>query len=104
MEDLSVQLSFVHSSVMAIPIFYSEPELNSTCSMSRAVNDFFANERPEFAFLAAAKVGGILANNNCPADFIRDNLILQSNLIEACRIHDVERTLFLGSSCIYPKL
>jgi GDP-L-fucose synthase len=71
---------------------------------AKAVNDFFASEGPEFAFLAAAKVGGILANNNCPADFVRDNLILQSNLIEACRIYGVERTLFLGSSCIYPKL
>ena len=71
---------------------------------ARAVNDFFASERPEFAFLSAAKVGGILANNNYPADFIRDNLILQGNLIEACRIYDVERILFLGSSCIYPKL
>jgi GDP-L-fucose synthase len=71
---------------------------------TKAVNVFFAEEKPEFVFLAAAKVGGILANNTYPADFLRDNLILQTNLIEASRIHGVERVLFLGSSCIYPKL
>ncbi len=71
---------------------------------ANAVGRFFAEERPEFAFLAAAKVGGILANNTYPADFIRDNLILQSNLIEASRIYNLQRVLFLGSSCIYPKL
>ena len=71
---------------------------------ANAVNGFLAEHRPEFAFLAAAKVGGILANNTYPADFIRDNLILQTNLIEASRIYDLERVLFLGSSCIYPKL
>jgi GDP-L-fucose synthase len=70
----------------------------------KAINDFFVREKPEFVFLAAAKVGGILANNTYPADFLRDNLILQTNLIEASRMHDVERLLFLGSSCIYPKL
>jgi GDP-L-fucose synthase len=69
-----------------------------------AVNEFFAREKPEFVVLAAAKVGGILANSTYPADFIRDNLILQTNIIEACRIHGVKRLLFLGSSCIYPKL
>jgi len=67
------------------------------------VNDFFAKEKPEYVFLAAAKVGGILANDNYPADFIRDNLMIQSNIIEASRINSVERLLFLGSSCIYPK-
>ena len=71
---------------------------------TNAVNDFFAQEKPEFVFLAAAKVGGILANNTYPADFIRDNLILQTNLIEASRINNIDRLLFLGSSCIYPKL
>jgi len=70
----------------------------------RAVNAFFANERPEYVFLAAAKVGGILANNTYPADFIRDNLILQTNVIEASRQAGVQRLLFLGSSCIYPRL
>ena len=68
------------------------------------VNRFFASEKPEYVVLAAAKVGGILANNTYPADFIRDNLILQTNVIEASRINHVERLLFLGSSCIYPKL
>jgi GDP-L-fucose synthase len=69
-----------------------------------AVASFFAKERPEFVFLAAAKVGGILANNDYPADFIRDNLILQTNIIECSRQNGVKRLLFLGSSCIYPKL
>jgi GDP-L-fucose synthase len=70
----------------------------------RAVNAFFATERPEYVFLAAAKVGGILANDTYPADFIRDNLILQTNVIEASRQASVRRLLFLGSSCIYPRL
>jgi len=69
-----------------------------------AVNNFFAKEKPEYVVLAAAKVGGILANNTYPAEFIRDNLILQTNIIEASRKNHVERLLFLGSSCIYPKL
>jgi GDP-L-fucose synthase len=70
----------------------------------RAVEAFFATERPEYVFLAAAKVGGILANNTYPAEFIRDNLILQTNVIEASRQAGVRRLLFLGSSCIYPRL
>jgi GDP-L-fucose synthase len=69
-----------------------------------AVNDFFAEQKPEYVFLAAAKVGGILANNTYPADFIRDNLILQTNIIDASYHNGVDRLLFLGSSCIYPKL
>jgi GDP-L-fucose synthase len=68
------------------------------------VDAFFAREMPDFVFLAAAKVGGILANNTYPADFIRNNLILQTNIIEASRHARVKRLLFLGSSCIYPKL
>jgi GDP-L-fucose synthase len=71
---------------------------------ARAVDAFFATERPEYVFLAAAKVGGILANDTYPADFIRDNLILQTNVIEASRQTGVRRLLFLGSSCIYPRL
>lgn len=71
---------------------------------SVAVHRFFAEQKPEYVVMAAAKVGGILANNSYPADFIRDNLVLESNVIEACRVNDVERLLFLGSSCIYPKL
>jgi GDP-L-fucose synthase len=69
-----------------------------------AVNRFFSREKPDFVILAAARVGGILANNTYPADFIRDNLVLQTNVIEASRINDIKRLLFLGSSCIYPKL
>lgn len=71
---------------------------------SAAVNDFFERERPEHVFLAAAKVGGILANRDYPADFISQNLRIQSNIIEAAFRAGVKRLLFLGSSCIYPKL
>lgn len=68
-----------------------------------AVQSFFAAERPEVVVLAAAKVGGILANDTFPADFIRDNLLIQTNVIDAAYRHGVKRFLFLGSSCIYPK-
>lgn len=70
----------------------------------KAVMDFFRSERPEHVFLAAAKVGGIHANDSYPADFIRENLLIQTNVIDGCFDVDVERLLFLGSSCIYPKL
>jgi GDP-L-fucose synthase len=69
-----------------------------------AVDAFFTAEKPDFVFLAAARVGGILANSTYPADFIRDNLILQTNVIESSRNAGVKRLLFLGSSCIYPRL
>ncbi|MBL8606711.1 MAG: GDP-L-fucose synthase [Myxococcales bacterium] len=69
-----------------------------------AVQAFFAAERPTHVFLAAAKVGGILANSTYPADFIRDNLLIQLNVIDAARDHGVEKLAFLGSSCIYPKM
>ena len=69
-----------------------------------AVDAFFSGEKPDYVFLAAAKVGGILANNSYPADFIRDNLMIQTNVIESSRAAGVKRLLFLGSSCIYPKL
>jgi GDP-L-fucose synthase len=69
-----------------------------------AVDAFFTADRPEYVFLAAASVGGILANNSYPADFIRDNLVVQTNVIEACHNVGVRRLLFLGSSCIYPRL
>jgi GDP-L-fucose synthase len=69
-----------------------------------AVSAFFRAEKPEFVVLAAAKVGGILANNTYPADFIRDNLDIQNNIIEAAYENEVDRLLFLGSSCIYPKM
>jgi GDP-L-fucose synthase len=71
---------------------------------TRAVDAFFTVERPEYVFLAAAKVGGILANDTYPAEFLRDNLVLQANVIEASRQAGVKRLLFLGSSCIYPRL
>jgi GDP-L-fucose synthase len=68
-----------------------------------AVDRFFADERPDLVFLAAAKVGGILANNTYPAEFIRDNLAIETNVIAAARCVGVKRLLFLGSSCIYPR-
>ena len=68
-----------------------------------AVEAFFAAERPRYVFLAAAKVGGIHANATYPADFIRDNLAIELNVISAAYRHGVERLLFLGSSCIYPR-
>jgi len=67
------------------------------------VEDFFKKERPEYVFLAAAKVGGIMANDSYPAEFIRDNLLIQSNVIDAAYRYGVKKLLFLGSSCIYPK-
>lgn len=67
------------------------------------VTAFFAEERPDFVFMAAARVGGILANNVYRGEFIYRNLIIQSNVIEASRQHDVKRLVFLGSSCIYPR-
>jgi len=68
-----------------------------------AVEAFFTQEKPDYVFLAAAKVGGIHANNEYPAEFIRDNLAIQINLIHAAYQNNVKRLLFLGSSCIYPK-
>ncbi len=71
---------------------------------SVAVDALFAQEKPEYVFLAAAKVGGILANNTYPGDFIRINLQIQINVIDAARRFGAKKLLFLGSSCIYPKL
>lgn len=68
-----------------------------------AVDAFFASERPEYVFLAAAKVGGIHANSSSPADFIRDNLAIQTNVIHSAWKHGARKLLFLGSSCIYPR-
>src|SRR5471030_2471652 len=67
------------------------------------VNSFFENEKPEYVFLAAAKVGGIYANDIYPADFIYENLMIESNVIRAAHDNKVEKLLFLGSTCIYPK-
>lgn len=69
----------------------------------RAVDDFFAQEKPEYVFLAAAKVGGIKANMDYPAEFIHDNLAIQLNVIHSAYKHGVKKLLFLGSSCIYPR-
>lgn len=68
-----------------------------------AVNSFFASERPDEVYLAAAKVGGIHANNSFPADFIYQNLMIEANVVKAAYVYGVRRLLFLGSSCIYPK-
>ncbi len=69
-----------------------------------AVNKFFETEKPNVVIVAAAKVGGILANNTYRAEFIYDNLMIEANLIHAAHVYGVEKLLFLGSSCIYPKL
>ncbi|HUI44939.1 MAG TPA: GDP-L-fucose synthase [Nitrospirota bacterium] len=69
-----------------------------------AVNEFFRSKQPDIVYLAAAKVGGIYANNTYPADFILENLKIQNNVIEAAWRHGIQKLLFLGSSCIYPKM
>lgn len=71
---------------------------------SQAVSDFFIAEKPEYVFLAAAKVGGIQANNTYRADFIYENLMIQNNVIHNSYLNGVKKLMFLGSSCIYPKL
>jgi GDP-L-fucose synthase len=69
----------------------------------KEVNEFFYYEKPEYVFLAAAKVGGIGFNKAYPADFIRDNLLIQTNVIDSSRLHDCKKLMFLGTACIYPK-
>jgi GDP-L-fucose synthase len=69
-----------------------------------AVREFFAAEQPDYVFLAAARVGGILANNSYPADFIYQNLMIEANVIEASRVNGVQKLLCLGSTCIYPRM
>jgi GDP-L-fucose synthase len=83
-------------------IFRTHKELDLT--NQQAVNEFFEHEKPEYVFLAAAKVGGILANSTYPAKFIYENLMIESNIIHAAYKYGVKKLLFLGSSCIYPKL
>jgi len=83
-------------------IFKTSSELDLT--NQQAVNDFFNREKPAYVFLAAAKVGGILANNVYRADFIYQNIMIESNIIHAAYTNKVTKLLFLGSSCIYPKL
>jgi len=70
----------------------------------RAVAEFFSRQRPQYVFLAAARVGGILANSTYPAEFLRDNLAIQTNVIDSAWRNGVRKLLFLGSSCIYPRL
>lgn len=70
----------------------------------KAVDAFFKNEKPEYVFLAAARVGGILDNSTYPADFIRENLIIQTNVITSAHKYGVKKLIFLGSSCIYPRM
>lgn len=70
----------------------------------KEVFTFFETEKPEYVFLVAAKVGGIYANNAYPAEFLYDNMMIQNNVIHAAHVHNVEKLLFLGSSCIYPKM
>ena len=70
----------------------------------QAVNEFFEQEKPEYVILAAAKVGGIHANNTYRAEFIYDNLMIEANIIHAAYLNKVTKLLFLGSSCIYPKM
>jgi len=82
-------------------IYRTHSELDLT--NQQAVNEFFDEERPEYVFLAAAKVGGILANSTYPADFIYQNLMIEANVIHAAYKYGVKKLLFLGSSCIYPK-
>lgn len=76
-------------------------ELNLTSQ--KDVDDFFISEKPDYVFLAAARVGGIYANDTYPADFIRDNLLIQTNVIDSAYRNNCKKLLFLGSSCIYPK-
>lgn len=83
-------------------IFRAHRELDLT--NQQAVNEFFEQEKPEYVFLAAAKVGGILANNTFPAEFIYENLMIEANVVHASHKFGVKKLLFLGSSCIYPKL
>jgi len=70
----------------------------------QAVADFFASEKPDYVFLAAAKVGGIIANNTYRGDFIYENLMIQNNVIHQSYLNDIKKLMFLGSSCIYPKM
>jgi len=83
-------------------ILASHAELD--CTRQQAVETFFNATRPEIVIIAAARVGGIHANDTYPADFIYDNLMIEANLIRAAHDHDVERLVFLGSSCIYPRM
>ncbi len=82
-------------------IFHSSKELD--LRNQAAVNAFFETEKPEYVFLAAAKVGGVQANNIYRGEFLYENMMIEANVIEAARVHGVKKLLFLGSSCIYPR-
>ena len=83
-------------------VFRTSSELD--LRKQQAVHDFFAAEKPDYVFLAAAKVGGIMANNTYRGEFLYDNLMMQNNIIHAAYLNGVKKLLFLGSSCIYPKM
>jgi GDP-L-fucose synthase len=91
----------LHSAGFRNLVLRSRVELD-LCNQA-SVDAFFAAAQPEYVILAAAKVGGILANDSCPADFLRDNLAIQTNVIDAAFRYGTRKLLFLGSSCIYPK-
>ncbi len=82
----------------------TRPRADLNLTRHEQVDEFFARQRPAYVFLAAARVGGILANDTYPADFIRENLLIQTHVIDAAWRHGARKLLFLGSSCIYPKL
>ena len=92
----------LHAAGFSQVLTRSRQELDLTDQ--RAVHAFVAAERPDYVFIAAAKVGGIQANNLYRADFLYQNLIIEANLIHACHAANVQRLMFLGSSCIYPKM
>ena len=89
----------LENTVQLITCTHNELDLSNQLQ----VNDFMANEKPDQVYLAAAKVGGIHANNTYPADFIYQNLMIQTNIIHAAHQNNIQKLLFLGSSCIYPK-
>lgn len=84
--------------------FVQRTSLELDLRNQQAVQDFFEAEKPDYVFFAAAKVGGIMANNTYRAEFIYDNLVMQNNVIHASYLQKVKKLLFLGSSCIYPKM
>ena len=93
-----------HSSILEEQKNMPVRHLKADLTDQAAVDELFKTEKPAHVFLAAARVGGINANNTYPAQFIRDNLAIQTNVIHFAWVHKVERLLFLGSSCIYPKM
>ena len=97
----SAILNNLHAKGYTNLIYKTHAELDLTCQA--AVAEFFAQEKPEYVILAAAKVGGIVANNTYRADFIYENLQIQNNVIHQSYLHGVKKLLFLGSTCIYPK-